>query len=281
MKAKLVDREEFFNKEIQLFKKEQANLEKKLDKLENPPEAQKAQQAVTQTSTKEGTAAPTKGRKLTKKQQEAEQAALKAKQEEEERLRKEEELRKKKEEEEAERKRKEEEEAAKKKGGKGDKGKKGKVEEEVVEEVVEETEEQRVEREKKELKEKIDSLKVKTEQYQGKVKLCLEEREKQDKEEQRQKTTDLVEKTSQERKFLKAGSREFANTVLAERRAYLFVELKKNPEDEAAEEEPHMIKINGAAIRTPDQDIKWEEEQKELEAAAPKGGKAPPKGKKK
>ena len=42
-----------------------------------------------------------------------------------------------------------------------------------------------------------------------------------------------------------------------------------------------MIKINGAAIRTPDEDIKWEEEQKELEANAPKGGKAPAKGKKK
>ena len=42
-----------------------------------------------------------------------------------------------------------------------------------------------------------------------------------------------------------------------------------------------MISINGAAIRTPAEDIKWEEEQKELEANAPKGGKAPPKGKKK
>jgi len=41
-----------------------------------------------------------------------------------------------------------------------------------------------------------------------------------------------------------------------------------------------MIKINGAAIRTPEEDIKWEEEQKELEANPPKG-KAPPKGKKK
>ena len=37
----------------------------------------------------------------------------------------------------------------------------------------------------------------------------------------------------------------------------------------------------GFAIRTPAEDIKWEEEQKELEANAPKGGKAPPKGKKK
>lgn len=110
--------------------------------------------------------------------------------------------------------------------------------------------------------------------------MCQDERAKQDDEEARFKVTDLVEKTSTERKFLKAGSREFANTILAEKRAYNFCELKKNPDDETAEEEPVMIKINGAAIRTPEEDIKWEEEQKELEANPPKGGK-PAKGKKK
>lgn len=80
---------------------------------------------------------------------------------------------------------------------------------------------------------------------------------------------------------MKPGSRDFANTILAERRCYIFVEMKKNEDDPNAEEEPKMISINGAAIRTPAEDIKWEEEQKELEANAPKGGKAPPKGKKK
>ena len=57
------------------------------------------------------------------------------------------------------------------------------------------------------------------------------------------------------------------------------MEIKKNPETE--EEEPALISINGKACRTPAEDIKWEEEQKELEANAPKGGKAPAKGKKK
>lgn len=100
-------------------------------------------------------------------------------------------------------------------------------------------------------------------------------------EKQRAKKTDLVEKASDERKWLAKGAREYANTVLGERKCYKFVEIKKNPEDDNADEEPHMIKIDGKAIRTPDEDIKWEEEQKELEAAAPKGGKAPAKGKKK
>ena len=43
-----------------------------------------------------------------------------------------------------------------------------------------------------------------------------------------------------------------------------------------------LIKINGAACRTPAEDAKWEEEQKELEAQQPAKGKKPdPKAKKK
>ena len=67
--------------------------------------------------------------------------------------------------------------------------------------------------------------------------------------------------------------------MLGERKAYVFGEIKED--GEGGEEEFVPIKINGAACRTPAEDIKWEEEQKELEANAPKGGKAPPKGKKK
>ena len=109
--------------------------------------------------------------------------------------------------------------------------------------------------------------------------MCQEEKVNNEAERQRKKDTDLVEKTSEERKFLqKAEKRELANTMLGERRCYRFCEIKKT---EAEEEEPHLITINGAACRTPAEDIKWEEEQKELEANAPKGGKAPAKGKKK
>ena len=42
------------------------------------------------------------------------------------------------------------------------------------------------------------------------------------------------------------------------------------------------VVIDGACIRTPEEDIKWEEEQKELEALAnKKGGKGGPPAKKK
>lgn len=51
----------------------------------------------------------------------------------------------------------------------------------------------------------------------------------------------MVEKSSDDRKFLKDGSREVASSTLGEKRAYVFVEIKKNPEDENAEEEPVKI----------------------------------------
>jgi hypothetical protein len=51
--------------------------------------------------------------------------------------------------------------------------------------------------------------------------------------------------------------------------------------NEADEEVPQDIVIDGACIRTPDEDIKWEELQKELEAQAAKGGKGKPPPKKK
>ena len=66
-----------------------------------------------------------------------------------------------------------------------------------------------------------------------------------------------------------------------EKRTYQFVEMKKNPAEEAGEEEPFPITINGKACRTPDEDIKWDEEQAILEANAPAKGKGPAKGKKK
>merc|ERR1712166_1304078 len=75
----------------------------------------------------------------------------------------------------------------------------------------------------------------------------------------RKKVLDLLQKDVQERKYLKEGSREYANTVLGERKAYVFGEMKEDPE--GGEEEFASIKINGAACRTPDEDIKWEEEE--------------------
>ena len=50
---------------------------------------------------------------------------------------------------------------------------------------------------------------------------------------------------------------------------------------ENEEEVVENIVIDGACIRTPEEDIKWAEEQELIEAQAAKGGKKPPAGKKK
>jgi len=267
MKAKLTTREEFFNKEIANFKKEQASMEKKLEKLETPPEPPKAERSMSKSK------APAK--KKTKKELEEEEAARKIA-EEEERVRKEKEDEERKLAEEEERKRKEEEEAAKKGKGKDKK----KKDDDAPPEEVEETEEVKKEKEIQAVKDQIETMKAKIEQYSGKVKLCIEERDRQDGEEARKKHIDLQEKSSGDRKFLKEGSKDYGNDTLAERRCYVFVEIKP-PKEGEDEEQAVMVSINGAAIRTPDEDIVWEAEQKELEANAPKDKGKPAKGKKK
>lgn len=83
-------------------------------------------------------------------------------------------------------------------------------------------------------------------------------------EEARAKVVDLCEKTG-ERKHLKGSGDQYAHTLLRERKAYVLVQIKKggaNGEEELVEN----IVIDGACIRTPEEDIKWEEEQRELEA---------------
>lgn len=69
-----------------------------------------------------------------------------------------------------------------------------------------------------------------------------------------------------------------ATELLRERKAYVLCHVLKNEQDE---EYTENIVIDGVCMRTPEEDIKWAEEQAELEAAAAKGakGKAPAKKK--
>lgn len=70
-----------------------------------------------------------------------------------------------------------------------------------------------------------------------------------------------------------------ADTILGTKKCYVLVKVKKNELDEEVTED---VVIDGACIRTPEQDIKWAVEQEELAALAAKGGgKKPPPGKKK
>ena len=69
-----------------------------------------------------------------------------------------------------------------------------------------------------------------------------------------------------------------ATEILCERKAYVLCQVVRNDQDEEVTEK---IAIDGACMRTPEEDIKWAEEQAELEAAAAKGSKKAPPPKKK
>jgi len=59
-----------------------------------------------------------------------------------------------------------------------------------------------------------------------------------------------------------------ASNLLRDRKAYVLARVYKNDNDEEVLEN---IVVDGACIRTPDEDIVWAEKQKELEAEAAKG----------
>ena len=115
------------------------------------------------------------------------------------------------------------------------------------------------------------------EAYTTKLKLLQEQQVKLAEEETKPKVVDLTEKTG-ERKHLKGSGDQYAMGLLRERKAFVLVKIGKGASDEEVVEN---IAIDGACIRTPEEDIKWEEEQKELEALAAKNkGKGPPQKKK-
>jgi hypothetical protein len=67
---------------------------------------------------------------------------------------------------------------------------------------------------------------------------------------------ELTEKEG-ERKFLKNSLDKNASELLRERKAYVLCHVKKNDHDEEVIEN---IVIDGHCMRTPEEDIKWEEE---------------------
>ena len=91
------------------------------------------------------------------------------------------------------------------------------------------------------------------------------------------KIIELNERTG-ERKHMRGSLDLIATDLLRERKAYVLCQVLKN---EADEEYTENIVVDGACMRTPDEDIRWEAEQAELEAAAAKGGKKAPPPKKK
>lgn len=69
-----------------------------------------------------------------------------------------------------------------------------------------------------------------------------------------------------------------ADEMFGAKKAYVLVKIRKDEKDEEVVED---VVIDGACIRTPEEDITWAVEQEELAALAAKGGKGKPAGKKK
>jgi len=192
-----------------------------------------------------------------RKEKEAEQARIKAAEEEE-------------------RRKKEEEEAKAKAAKGGKKPAKGAAEEVPVEKPVE-TEEQKKEREKIEIQKQLDDLKIVIEAYSNKAQLCVKNAIKVAADAETEKRVELCERDGA-RKHLHQSGEESAQNLLRERKAYVLSKVVKNEHDEEVVEN---IVVDGACIRTPDEDIVWAEKQKELEAEALKGNKGKPAAKKK
>ena len=191
---------------------------------------------------------------MTEKEKKAEAARLKL--EEEERKRKEAELaaKLKAEEEERERKRKEEEEKKAKEKKPPAKGKA--VKEEEVKEVVQETEEQKIEREKKEINDQLKVIADEIEAFTKKMNLCAEQAIKLETESKVPRLIELLEKEG-DRKFMRNNLGKNGTELLRDRKAYVLAHIKKGPADEDVVEN---IVIDGFCMRTPEEDIKWEEE---------------------
>jgi len=136
-----------------------------------------------------------------------------------------------------------------------------------------------VQREKGEVNAALEEVKKQVEALQAKLKLLAEQVVKIQEEESKPKVIDLLEKEGT-RKNMKASADQYASGLLRERKAYVLAKISKGTGDE---EQIDNIVIDGACIRTPEEDIKWEVEQKERDAQAAnaKGGKGAPPAKKK
>ncbi len=257
------------------MKKKEQKLLKRLDVLDAPKReaarlAAEAEIKASQTDLKKV------GKRMTAKEKKAEEERLK-KEAEEKKAREEEEARLKAEEEERKRKEEEEKKAAAAKDKKGAaKGKKGKEEE--VEEAVEETEEVKIEREKVSINGELEAIRNTIRQYEEKSTMCENHKAYQLAQAELPKNIELCERTG-ERKHMRGSLDLIANSLLRERKAYVLCHVLRNEQDEEITEN---IVIDGSCMRTPEEDIKWAEQQAELEAAAAKGGskKAPPPKKK-
>lgn len=184
-----------------------------------------------------------KAKKLTEEElkKKAEEEELKRQQEEEARKKAEEEEKKKADEAAAA--------AAKNKG----KNAKNVVEDEVKKE---ETEDEKKEREKAEANKGLEEVRTSIKKIEDKIEMIKKTIEDLGTESTAEKVLDLEDKAG-DRKFMKTKGDLYANTILTEKMSYIFGKVVKNETDE---DEFKSIVINGACIRSLEEDATYDEE---------------------
>ena len=265
MQVFLKKQTDFFNKEMTQWKKKEANLLKKLKTDEEKQEEEKIKEQQKNTATRGGRTQvkvrkkpenPTKRKKATKKKKPTEEEIKKKEQEEEQ---------KKKEEEEAEAKRIEEEEKKKAEEAKNKKkgGKDAPPEEEEPKEL---TEEEKKEKERQQINKNLEEVKETIKKLDDKLKLIQTSMDEFAEEAKLEKVLDLEDKSG-ERKYAKTKADQYANEFLSEKMTYVLGKIIRNEQEE---EEFKEVKIDGACVRTLEEDANYDPE---AEVTDPKKGK--------
>lgn len=255
-----------FEKELAQWKKKETNLQKKLKTDEEKQEEQPIQKKNT---TKRGGRTNVKVRTTPghpSKRQGTKKGKRKKPTEEELKKKEEEEALKKQEEEEAEAKRIEEEQKKKEEAEKAAKGKKKDKNAPEEEEEKELTEEEKKEKEREQIQKNLDEVLETISKLEAKLEKIKSEQDLLQEEAKGEKVLELQD-INGERKYAKTKSDQYSTEFLSEKMVYILGKVIKNEQEE---EEFQEIKIDGAWVRTLEEDANFDPE---AEAADTKKGK--------
>lgn len=131
------------------------------------------------------------------------------------------------------------------------------------------TEEEKKEKERQLLNKKMEEVKDKITKLEAKLELIQKTADRLAEEAKADKVLDLEDKNG-ERKYVKTKADQYANTFLSEKMSYVLGKIVKNEQDE---DEFKDVKIDGACVRTLEEDVNYVEEAQSDPKKGAKGAK--------
>lgn len=131
------------------------------------------------------------------------------------------------------------------------------------------TEEEKKEKERQLLNKKMEEVKDKITKLEAKLELIQKTTDRLAEEAKADKVLDLEDKNG-ERKYVKTKADQYANTFLSEKMSYVLGKIVKNEQDE---DEFKDVKIDGACVRTLEEDANYVEEAQTDPKKGAKGAK--------